>query len=150
MRSAVIAVLALGVAGCAGMGRMMSYGSDWADAKVTVGTREFAIWVHDADRTLLINRNNGAAMGQGMMEGLTFGGVNGNLPAPIWRAAANGVLSTMGCRAVDVYTLDNSVSWEATYECPDGVDPRQLVADRRDAWRQGIAVADPLQSGARP
>jgi len=134
---------------CAGVGRMMSYGSDWADAKVDVGARSFAVWVHPVDRTLLVNRDTDAAIGQGLVEGLTLGGVNGNLPAPIWRAAADAVLSTMGCRAVDVYTLDNAVSWEATYECPEGVDPRVEVSTRREEWRRGLVAADPLRSGAR-
>lgn len=141
--------LTVALGSCASVGRAMSYGSDLADAKVSVGARQFAVWVHDVDRTLLINRNNGASMGQGLADGLTFGAAGG-LPAPLFRAAADAVLSTMGCKALDVYQLGGQgVSWEATYECPDGVDPRKEVATRRDAWRAGLTTPNPLLSGAR-
>lgn len=36
-RVCATAALAIMLSSCAGVGRMMSYGSDWADAKVDVG-----------------------------------------------------------------------------------------------------------------
>lgn len=146
MRTVVMAALAaLALAGCAGMGRMNTYGMELADAKVSVGTRVFSVWVHPTDSTLLVQRNAGAGMGQGALEGLTLGAVNANLPAPIWRAAADALLKQAVCTATDVYTLDNSITWEAHYTCPAGTDFRSFSAERRAAWRAGVATADPLR-----
>ena len=145
MRLALTIVALLMLASCAGMSRMGSYGYELADAKVRVGHREYSLYFHPTDATILIQRGFGAAMGQATVEGLTLNAVNMTEPAPIWRAAADAVLSEVGCRTVDVYTLDNSITWEATYACDaGGTVSANLIASNRPRWRTGLQVESPL------
>ena len=150
MRLLVIALAAAALTGCAGMSRISTYNQTLADAKVTVGTRNYSLWIHPSDDSVLVQRGFGAAMGQSVGEGLTLGAVNFTEPKPIWRAAAMGLLGPLGCTVTDVYTLDNSITWEAPFTCPPGVVPRDLKAARREEWRRGVTVPDPLRPAAAP
>lgn len=144
----VALALAAAAAGCvAGMSRMMTYGNELSDAKVRVGHRVFSIYVHPTDTTLLVQRGVAAAMGQGAVEGATFGATNLMSPMPIWRAAAQAVLDNAGtgCTVSEVYTLDNKTTWEARYTCPNGKRlSDELVREKRPAWRGGLMVNSPL------
>lgn len=145
MRLAMTFVALLILASCAGMSRMGSYGYELADAKVRVGHREYSLYFHPTDATILIQRGFGAAMGQALGEGLTLNAVNMAEPMPIWRAAADAVLGEVGCRTVDVYTLDNNITWEATYTCdPAGTVDATVIASNRSRWRAGLQVESPM------
>jgi hypothetical protein len=132
--------LALALGGCASFDRMASYGNRLADAKVLVDGRGFSIWVHPAENDLLIQRELGAAMGQGFVEGLTFNSVNLMEAKPIWLAAAQQITGPLGCTVTDAYTLDNRTTWEAPYTCPPGVDLRAIVMSERPQLRTGAPV----------
>ncbi len=131
---------ALALAGCgAGFARLGTYGNDRADAKTRVDGREYAIHVHPEDNTLLIQRGFGAAMGQSLVGGATFGAVNMTEPMPVWRAAARWLLDPAGCEVVEMYQLER-ISYEAVYTCPAGVDLRKMVNDQRDRLRNGLPL----------
>jgi hypothetical protein len=132
----------------AGMGRVISYPGGLADAKVRVGHREYSIWFHDADPTILIMRGFAGAAAQGAVEGFTWRAVRPRQPASTWRAAGDVVLEDVGCRIVAIYTLDDEKTWEAQYEC-DGVVPlpRERILEHRDRWRQGLQTDDPTGPG---
>ncbi|MEZ5996964.1 MAG: hypothetical protein R3C25_14560 [Hyphomonadaceae bacterium] len=85
-------------------------------------------------------------MGQAVVEGLSLGVINMTEPTPIWRAAGDAVLSEVGCHTVDVYTLDNDITWEATYTCESGerID-NATVTQNRARWRDGLTVDNPLE-----
>lgn len=124
----------------------MTYGTELADAKVRVGHREYAIYFHPTDSTIMIQRGFGASMGQSVVEGLSLGAVDMSEPAPIWRAAGDAVLHELGCRTVDVYTIDNDITWEASYTCKNGSRVSdEAVAENRSRWRAGLAAVDPMQ-----
>lgn len=150
MRAFVVA-LALVLAGCAGMSRMNTYPTTLADAKVTVGHRQYSIWFHRSEPTVLIQRGFGAAMGQGVVEGLSLGVIQMNEPQPVWRTAGQTVLTELGCTVSEVYTLDNDITWEARYVCPDAtmVSADEVQANRA-RWRAGLIAADPMAQAAAP
>lgn len=142
MRIATVAACMAGVvvSGCgAGFARLGTYGNDRADAKTQVDGREYALHVHDEDDTILIQRGFGAAMGQSLVGGATFGVVNMQEPMPVWRAAARWLLEPAGCEVVEIYQLER-ISYEAVYRCPDGVDLRQMVTDQRERLRNGLPL----------
>lgn len=142
MRVMTVAVCvgALALAGCgAGFARLGTYGNDRADAKTSVEGREYALHVHPEDNTLLIQRGFGAAMGQSLVQGATFGAVNMSEPMPVWRAAARWLLDPAGCEVVEIYQLEQ-ISYEAVYRCPEGVDLRQMVTEQRERLRSGLPL----------
>lgn len=151
MRRLACLLLVVALVGCASMSRMMTYPHGLADAKVTVGHREFSIWFHTTDSTILIQRGFGGSMGHALGQGLSLGAVNMMEPQPIWRAAAEAVLGPIGCRITDIYTLDNDITWEAHYSCegPTPV-PQAIVQSHRDSWRAGLAVPDPMAPNPAP
>lgn len=142
MRAHMIAVIlvALPLAGCgAGFTRLTTYGGELADARTSVDGRNYSLYVHPSDDTILIQRGFGAAMGQAMVEGLTLNAVNMTEPKPVWRRAAEWLTDPAGCVVDDVYPLEN-ISWEAPFTCPDDVDLRALVAAQRDTLREGVPL----------
>ena len=145
---AAVTAAALTVSACAGIGRMETYPHGFADAKVTVGKRHFSVWFHRSEPTVMVQRGMGSGMGQAMASGLTLNAVNFTEPMPYWKAAAQAVLTPLGCTVGDVYTLDNRSTWEAKYTCPTGTDVVAQVEAHRDEWRRGIAVADPMSPGS--
>lgn len=130
-------VVALG--GCAGLSRVTQYPQGTRDAKVNVGVREFSVWFHRRDATILVQRS---------LPGIFMEGPGGFEPMPLWRAAAEAPLDDLGCEITEFYELGQPRVWEARYQCPDG-EPvgADVIASRRPIWREGIEVADPL---ARP
>lgn len=85
-------------------------------------------------------------MGQAAGEGLLMGAVNMEEPAPIWRAAGDAVLSELGCRVVDAYTLDHVGRWEASYACDGATPTTEVIQANRSRWRAGLQVPDPMLS----
>ena len=142
----VVVAVASTVAACAGMGRIESYPHGFADAKVRVGSRAFSVWLHRKEPTVMVQRGFGAGMGQAFASGLTLNAVNLTEPMPYWKAAAQAVLTPIGCTVSDVYTLDNRSTWEARYTCPAGVDVDAYVEAHRDELRKGIEVPDPMHA----
>ena len=134
----IAAMAALGA--CASMDREESYGAKLADAKVQVDGRNFSIWVHPTDQALLIQRGFGAAMGQAVAQGLTMNAMNPQEPKPVWRRAAEQITGPLGCTLTDVYSLDNRMTWEATFTCPAGTDLRASVMAQRSELRAGKAI----------
>ncbi len=134
------ALVAQGVAGCASLSRMAEYGSELADAKTTVEGRSYSLFVHPLEDALLIQRGAGAAVAQSMAQGATLNAVNMMEPKPYWRQAAEWLTAPLGCALVDLYTLDNRMTWEAPYSCPDGVDLRAKVMEQREALRAGAPI----------
>jgi len=134
------ALVAQGLAGCASLSRMAEYGSELADAKTTVEGRAYSLYVHPSEDALLIQRGAGAAMAQSMVEGATLNSVNMMEPKPYWRQAAEWLTEPLGCALVDLYTLDNRMTWEAPFDCPEGVDLRAKVVEQREALRSGEPI----------
>lgn len=128
------------LSGCAGLGRIESYGSHLADAKVHVDGKGYSIWVHQHEDTLLVQRSAGAAMGQSFVQGLTLNLVNMMDPKPYWKRAAAQMTDPVGCQVTDVYPLDSHSTWEAPYACPAGVDLRALINAQREDLRHGAPI----------
>lgn len=134
-------VVAAALSGCgAGFARLGTYGGERADALTEVDGRKYSLFVHPADDTVLIQRGLGAALGQAVAEGATFGAVSMQEPKPVWRRAADWLLNPVGCMTTDVYELER-ISWEAPFVCPQGVDIRKLVQDNRSTLREGQPLA---------
>lgn len=102
MRTALIglAALAVGVSGCASTGRLLSYGTDQAQAQIDVGGRKMNVWSHPSDPTLLIVKTVGDAARGGAIEGATFGLVDAPHPdVRLIDAAVSRFLAPVGCTA---------------------------------------------------
>ena len=143
MRALVGVLLAAGLAtsGCvSGLGRMNEYGKHLADAKTKVGRDTFSMWVHPKEDSILIQKGFGASMGQSFMEGASLGTAHLQARKTIWEAAANWLVTPLGCKTTDAYSIDNRITWEATYTCPAGVDLRGEVASHRTSLRQGVPL----------
>lgn len=141
MRTIAIVATAVLLSGCgAGFSRLGTYGNEMADAKTRVGNREFSLYVHPTDDTILVQRGFGAAMGQSVLEGATFGAINMQEPKPIWKAAAEWLASPLNCTVTDAYELER-ISWEAPFECPVGVSLREAVTRNRETLRQGTPLS---------
>jgi hypothetical protein len=125
------------LSGCAGLSRTASYGNRLADAKTVVDGRGFSLWMHPTDHTILIQRAAAPAIGRAFIEGLTFNAAHFNEPKPIWMDAARTLTDPAGCAVTDAYTLDDRMTWEAPYQCPQGVDLRAEVMEQRDRLRGG-------------
>lgn len=108
-----------------------------ADAKFVTAGRDYNVWVHREEDMLLIQRGNGAALRKGLVQGLTYGLVQGNDPYDAWKAAANGFVAPAGCKIEDLQPLMQQVSWQGRYTCPEGVDLRSLIVGQRTELRKG-------------
>jgi hypothetical protein len=119
---------------------MSEYDHGTGDAVVHARGHTFRVWVHPRENDLMLQRPLGASMGQGLLEGLTFNAANLNMPKPVWVAAAEELTRPVGCTVTDAYTLDNEVTWEATFTCPAGVDLRALIFAQRASLRAGQPI----------
>jgi hypothetical protein len=139
----------LGLSACTtGMSRMMSYPQTLSsDARVTVGHKGYKIWFHRTERTIIVQRAAMAGIGQAAASGLTLGAVKFTEPEPYWRQAALAMLGPLGCKVEQIYALDSHITWEASYSCPEGVDPRKIADQQRSTWLKGITVPDPYAPG---
>lgn len=138
MKAAAIAAVCLGLAGCAGMGRTVSYGTERADAVTTIEGRRYNLYVHPTDDTILMQRPIATGAGQAFVSGATMGIANPGFDERQWKAAAEHFVAPLKCEIGDVYLLGkNSGTWEARFECPAGVDLRDMVIRQRGMLRQG-------------
>lgn len=144
-RAAWVALAAVAlVAGCAGYNRLTTYPVKLADAKVSVGGWGYSVWFHRVDKTIVVQRGAVALTGETLV---SLPGMQITQPQPIWRAAAERVLVEFGCKAVEVYRLDDT-AYEARYECPDQrrIDEPE-IAPKRAAMRAGLSTPNPLAPG---
>jgi hypothetical protein len=139
----LVSLFALGA--CASTQRTLSYNAGMPDADVHVGEQRYQVWFHERDPTVLVVRGNPRPLGQLMAENLTVY-ANDNSPGILWwGAAANAVLTQIGCYGTEVTGADQMR--EIQYTCPQPVDVGAEVAERRDAWRRGVRVAPPQEQG---
>lgn len=136
-----ILAAAFTISACASVQRTLSYPATYADADVWVGAHEYAVWFHETDPTILIQRGPPTQMGQALAQNLTVYAADQSEPEIYWRTAANGVLQQLGCEATEIAGADQMR--EVTYRCMEGVNVRGEVATRREQWRQGVRLDDP-------
>lgn len=137
LRTATVIAAAVALSGCgAGFARLGTYGMDLADANTSVDGRRYSLYVHPRDKTVMAQRGMGAVIGQSAIEGFTLGAVSMQEPMPIWRSAMNWLLEPAGCTILSIYELERT-SFEAEYQCPEGVDLRRLVMENRATLRDG-------------
>ena len=132
-------IAALATSGCATTGRLISYGTNNAQAQIDVAGRKMNVWSHPSDRTLLIVKTVGAAAAGGVIEGATFGLVEA--PRPDVRAIDSAValfLAPVGCTAQPALPLGSGgVQFEAAYSCPAEINLRTMMFAQKDALMQG-------------
>lgn len=140
MRAIVLtAVAAMALTGCASTGRLLSYGTNNAQAQIEVAGRRMNVWSHPSDSTLLIAKTVGDAARGGAVEGATFGLVDA--PHPDVRALDAAVarfLQPVGCTAQPATELGSGgVQFEAAYSCPEGVNLREMMFAQKEALMRG-------------
>jgi hypothetical protein len=137
----LVALSALGA--CASTQRTLSYNAGMPDADVYVGDQRYQVWFHDRDQTVLVLRGNPRPLGQLMAENMTVY-ANDRSPGILWwGAAANAVLTPIGCYGTEVTGSDQMR--EIQYTCPQPVDVGGQVAQRREDWRRGVRVPPPTE-----
>lgn len=135
----LVALFALGA--CASTQRTLSYNAGMSDADVYVGDQRYQVWFHDRDQTVLILRGDPRPLGQLMAQNMTVY-ANDRSPGILWwGAAANAVLTQIGCYGTEVTGSDQMR--EIQYTCTQPVDVGAQVAQRREEWRRGVRVAAP-------
>jgi hypothetical protein len=140
LRFALLAAL-LTVSACASVQRTLSYPSQYADAAVSVGGHQFAVWFHEENPTLLLQRGPGQQLNRALAQNWTMYANDQSEPEIYWRTAANAVLQPIGCQAVEVTGADQMR--EVSFRCLEGVNVKQEVAARREQWRQGLRMDEP-------
>lgn len=133
--AAVAAALVLG--GCANVSRMVSYGTGWADAIVTLNGVRMEMYAHPSDPTVMMQVWIGRVMGQQVLEMVTLGLADNGPGIETWRAGARWLVEPAGCKVEELRPLDQADTWEARYACPEGVDLRALIEAQRDQLREG-------------
>lgn len=136
--AAGVGVVLLG--GCSSMGRIMSYGTTWADAIFVVEGRRYEVYAHETDPTLLIQRSIGDAAARGFVKGLTLGVADTAPDYETWKAGAEWMVRPVGCEVRDLKPLQYESTWEFTYVCPPGVDLRALIEAQRGQLRNGVPL----------
>lgn len=122
----LLGVLGASLASCGGTGRILSYGTDLADAKVLLGAAEFQVYVHPTDHSILVQRS--------------LRQIAGGHDNPVeFRAAGAQFLAPVACETTGI-ALVAAGSFEITYRCPDGIDLPSVVASQRAALRGGASL----------
>lgn len=126
MRLIGIAFLAaLAVGGCAGTGRMLSYGSEMSDAVVRMGPAAFSVYIHPKDDALMIQRRISQTSNSDGPELISI--------------AAQTFLDPVGCSAGSTVPLGPG-TWETRFICPSSVDIRALAHQQRSALQSGAPL----------
>ncbi len=147
MRVLILLLAALTITACAGLDRINQYGNHY-DAHVIVGTRGFDLAFHPTQAALEVQRDTQGASAQAVLNGLTLGSAPMGDPEPYWRTAARAVLDALGCSITSLYSLDNTITWEAQYACADGAPvSRAIIVAHREAWRD-MRAPDPLSASS--
>ena len=133
--AAVAAVLVLG--GCANVSRMVSYGTGWADAIVTLNGVRMEMYTHPTESTIAMQVSMGRVLGQQVLEMVTLGLADNGPGIETWRAGARWLVEPAGCKVEELRPLDQADTWEARYACPEGVDLRALIEAQRSTLREG-------------
>jgi hypothetical protein len=139
MRLLIVAAACLALGACASTGRLLSYGNNNAQAQIDVAGRKMNVWSHPSDPSILIVQTVGGAATQGMVEGATFGLVEGNRPdvRQVDLAVAR-FLEPVGCTPSPAQPLGSgAIQFEAFYTCPADVNLRQLMFAQKDALMRG-------------
>ena len=119
------AIVAAALAGCAGTGRMLSYGTELSDAVVRMGPAAFSVYIHPKEDTLLIQRRLSQTSGHDGPQLITI--------------AAQTFLDPIRCQAGSTRSLGPG-SWETTFTCPASVDIRALAAAQRANLQAGTPI----------
>lgn len=126
MRKAILATLmASALAGCAGTGRMLSYGTELSDAVVRMGPAAFSVYIHPSENTLMLQRRISQTS-------------NSDGPQLI-KIAAQTFLDPIGCRAGPASML-SAGTWETSFTCPSDIDIRALAQQQRAALQGGAPI----------
>lgn len=143
-------ILALAAAACAPT-RSQSYDATLGryDARVFVGGKEFYLYFHEQDRTVMLRRGLGGQIGNGLLGVFTLNPSAMSDPAPVWRAAAQAPLTEFACTVSEAYPIDGQQQWEATFECEGERPAPAQIAERREAWRAGLNADDPMSPDYR-
>ena len=118
--SGALVLMAAVLGGCSSFSYLgESYGAMQAQI-VTTKADTWRVIDRAAESKILVQRNPGAAAGQGAVSSL---GLNAAMPQPDYREAAEAFLAQSGrsCRITDGY-LVVAPSWEFTYQCNPGAD----------------------------
>ncbi|MGD9967981.1 MAG: hypothetical protein AB7T59_15785 [Hyphomonadaceae bacterium] len=138
---ALLLVAALALGACTSTQHVLSYETDWPDADVYVGADRYQVWFHERDQTVLVLRGEPRSLGLLMAQNMTVY-ANDRSPGILWwGAAANAVLTQLGCYGTEVTGADQMR--EIQYVCREPVDVQAQVAQRRDEWRRGVRVPPP-------
>ncbi|MGD9982230.1 MAG: hypothetical protein AB7H66_10110 [Hyphomonadaceae bacterium] len=139
--AALLLVAALALGACASTQRTLSYNAGMPDADVFVGEDRYQVWFHERDQTVLVLRGQPRSLGLLMAENMTVY-ANDRSPGILWwGAAANAVLTQLGCYGTEVTGADQMR--EVQYTCRAPVDVQAQVAQRREEWRRGVRAAPP-------
>ena len=139
----LVSLFALGA--CATAQRTLSYSGGYPDADVFVGNQRFQLWFHPRDQTILVQRGDPQPLGSLLAQNATIYANDATLGPFWWGAAANAVLTEIGCYGAQVSAEDRSQLREVTYTCPHPVDVGPQVAQHREEWRRGVHVPAPAQ-----
>lgn len=143
MRLAITLLLAaFTMSACASTQRTLSYPAGMPDADVMVGSGRYQVWFHERDSTVLVQRGDPRPLGQLLAQNLTVYSQDTSPGILTWGAAANAVLSQIGCSPTEVTGSDQMR--EIAFQCQPGVDVQSAVAQRRAQWRQGVRVEAPV------
>jgi hypothetical protein len=122
---ALLLAAALTIAACGTTQRALSYNNSYPDADVFVDNQRFQLWLLAQNATVYARDT-------------TLG--------PFWwGAAANAVLTQIGCYGVEVSEEERSQLREVSYTCPEPVDVATQGEQRRAEWRRGVRVSAPVQ-----
>lgn len=139
MRVGLVAALgaAMMLCGCGTTANYLTseYGSAPRDGEVRLEDGSgWWIWVHKTKQKLIVSVDAAGAAQIGLASGLTFGGVSGAVPQPVFEKVAAQYLAEHkpGCRTTKGYPVDR-VYFEFDYECPlpVAVAPPPVARKRR-------------------
>ncbi len=118
LRALSILVATVALAGCAGMDAANEY-SGISPVEFSWDGNDWRIFDKPDEGRLMITPSVGNALGTGLIEGLTFGAADRDIPKPRYQKVimAWWVQNNRTCKITDGYKLI-SVQWEFTYTCP--------------------------------
>ena len=131
------------LSGCASSQRILSYPAGTPDADVFVANQRFQLWFHERDQTILVQRGDPQPLGSLLAQNATIYANDRTLGPLWWGAAANAVLTQIGCYGVEVSEENRTQMREVSYTCAAGVDVTAELAARRAEWRRGVHVPEP-------
>jgi hypothetical protein len=119
MRILGVAALCAALGGCASINYIVKEYEGIQIVEVKMPEDTYRVFDKPTQNKLMITSSLGAAAGQGMVKGLTFGAAPTEVPKPLFEAAAAQFLvesGRSGCRIIDAYLLAQP-QWEVKYDC---------------------------------